>query len=429
MSDPVTTRPRLLSVNVGMPRDVEWQGGIVHTGIWKEPVDGPRMVRRLNIDGDGQGDLAGHGGVNRAVFVYQIESYRYWQEQLRPRRLHVRAVRRELHGRGAAPTTRSASATATGSARRCSRSASRGSRATGVGLRMDEPRMPSLLVAHHRPGFYLRVLEEGGVGAGDEIEKLDTGAEAMTVAEIDGLLYLPPASRTALARALRIPALSEGWQGSFRELLEQPAAGDGRLAPHRRSPGPGLRTLRVESIDRESRERRSRSACARGRRRRSGAEAGPVPDRARAARPGGGAAAAHVLAVRTAERERLPHQRQARAARRGERVPAHRPARRRRTRGRSAAGHVRARAGRAAGRAGQRRRRGDPGAGDAARARLRVRAAAGVVAARGPRRQPSTRSGRGRRAAGDAARPASGDLLRARCPRTGWATTTTSPGN
>ena len=73
---------RLLSLNVGMPRDVEWEGRTVHTGIWKDPVDGRRMVRRLNVDGDGQGDVQGHGGVNRAVFVYQIESYRYWQQFL-----------------------------------------------------------------------------------------------------------------------------------------------------------------------------------------------------------------------------------------------------------------------------------------------------------------------------------------------------------
>ena len=73
---------RLLSVNVGLPRDVAWQGKIVNTAIWKTPVSDPRMVRRLNVDGDGQGDLAGHGGERRAVFVYQIDSYRYWQSQL-----------------------------------------------------------------------------------------------------------------------------------------------------------------------------------------------------------------------------------------------------------------------------------------------------------------------------------------------------------
>src|ERR1700704_2700391 len=74
--------PRLLSVNVGLPRDIAWRGKTVRTAIWKTPVQGLRMVRRLNIDGDGQGDLTGHGGEHRAVFVYQIESYRYWEEEL-----------------------------------------------------------------------------------------------------------------------------------------------------------------------------------------------------------------------------------------------------------------------------------------------------------------------------------------------------------
>ena len=90
---------RLLSVNVGLPRDIAWKGRTVHTGIWKNPVRGRCRVGRLNLDGDGQGDLAGHGGEQRAVFVYQIESYRYWQEQLKQDRLRPRTVRRELHDR------------------------------------------------------------------------------------------------------------------------------------------------------------------------------------------------------------------------------------------------------------------------------------------------------------------------------------------
>jgi len=73
---------RLISVNVGMPKDVPWNGKTVHTGIWKTPVEGPVMARRLNIDGDGQGDLAGHGGEQRAVMVYQTESYDYWRDYL-----------------------------------------------------------------------------------------------------------------------------------------------------------------------------------------------------------------------------------------------------------------------------------------------------------------------------------------------------------
>jgi MOSC domain-containing protein YiiM len=74
--------PRLLSVNVGLPRDVTWNGKTVRTGIWKSPVEGRRMVRKLNMVGDGQGDLAGHGGEQRAVFVYQMESYHYWERSL-----------------------------------------------------------------------------------------------------------------------------------------------------------------------------------------------------------------------------------------------------------------------------------------------------------------------------------------------------------
>ena len=74
---------RLISVNVGLPRDIEWRGRTVHTGIWKEPVPGRCRVRRLNLDGDGQGDRGGHGGEQRAVFVYQLDSYRHWREELK----------------------------------------------------------------------------------------------------------------------------------------------------------------------------------------------------------------------------------------------------------------------------------------------------------------------------------------------------------
>src|ERR1700751_4707876 len=73
---------RLLSVNVGMPKDVPWQGRTVFTGVFKDAVTGPRRVGKLNVEGDGQGDLAGHGGEQRAVFVYQLESYRYWEREL-----------------------------------------------------------------------------------------------------------------------------------------------------------------------------------------------------------------------------------------------------------------------------------------------------------------------------------------------------------
>jgi ferredoxin-NADP reductase/MOSC domain-containing protein YiiM/ferredoxin len=236
--------PRLVSVNVGMPRDVEWEGRIVHTGIWKDPVDGPRMARRLNIDGDGQGDLGGHGGVNRAVFVYQLESYRYWEDFLGRDDLTPGQFGENFTIDGlpddevcVGDRYRIGSALFEVSQPRvtCYR----------VGLRMREPSMPALLVAHRRPGFYFRVLEEGEVAAGDAIERVARGPEEMTVAEIDALLYLPGHARRDLVRALRIPALSEGWQGSFRELLEQDG---GAEAPA----WAGMRQMRVAGIDRES---------------------------------------------------------------------------------------------------------------------------------------------------------------------------------
>ena len=237
---------RLLSVNVGMPRDVEWEGRIVHTGIWKDAVDGHRTVRRLNIDGDGQGDREGHGGVNRAVFVYQIESYRYWEQFLGRDDFTYGQFGDNFTVEGLPDDEvcigdryRIGSALFEVSQPRvtCYR----------VGIRMSEPRMPSLLVEHRRPGFYFRVLEEGEVAAGDAIARVERGPEAMTVAEVDGLLYLPGHTRRDLTRALRIPALSEGWQGSFRELLEQ--APDGGTAEPAWT---GMRPMRVAAIDRES---------------------------------------------------------------------------------------------------------------------------------------------------------------------------------
>ena len=111
---------RLLSVNVGLPRDIPWQGKTVHTGVWKTPVQGRRMARRLNIDGDGQGDLQGHGGEHRAVFVYQIDSYVIGKLSLAATTSFTGSLAR-ISRSTACPTPRCASATGTGSAARCSK--------------------------------------------------------------------------------------------------------------------------------------------------------------------------------------------------------------------------------------------------------------------------------------------------------------------
>jgi len=124
-----------------------------------------------------------------------------------------------------------------------------------VGIRMNDPRMPALLVSHHRPGFYFRVLTEGPVAAGQEIVKLADGPEGMTVAETDALLYLPGHPRQQLLRALRIPALSGGWKGSFQAMLDesgQPAGNAGLTEAAPPPAWPGFRPLAVTGIDRES---------------------------------------------------------------------------------------------------------------------------------------------------------------------------------
>jgi MOSC domain-containing protein YiiM/ferredoxin-NADP reductase len=242
---------RLLSVNVGLPRDIEWQGKTVHTAVWKTPVQGRRMTRRLNIDGDGQGDLAGHGGEHRAVFVYQIESYGYWENQLGRNDFNYGQFGENFTVEGLADTEACIGDhyriggglfEVTQPRVTCYR----------VGIRMNEPQMAALLVSHGRPGFYFRVLEEGEVGAGDEIVKVKAGPEQVTVTEINALLYLPGHPASGLERALRIPALSAGWRTSLEALLDREqkdsgTTGNPGLGPPMGPPPawPGFRSLRV----------------------------------------------------------------------------------------------------------------------------------------------------------------------------------------
>ena len=237
--------PTLLSLNVGLPREIRWEGKVVRTAIWKEPVEGPRMARRLNVDGDDQADRLAHGGEHRAVFVYQIDSYRYWERELGRDDFSLGQFGENFTVEGLADDevcigdryrVGAALFEVTQPRVTCYR----------VGIRMGNPAMPSLLVAHHRPGFYLRVLEEGPVQAGDAIVKVADGAEGLTIAQVDALLYLPNKSRLQLERALRIPALSEGWKQSFQELI---AKFDAEAKPPAWT---GFRPLRVRAIRRES---------------------------------------------------------------------------------------------------------------------------------------------------------------------------------
>jgi ferredoxin-NADP reductase/MOSC domain-containing protein YiiM len=254
----------LTSVNVGLPKDVPWSNRTVHTGAWKTPVVGPRMVRRLNIDGDGQGDLEGHGGENRAVLVYQLDSYRHWAKEfgrtdltpgLLGENLTVDGLPDDEVCIGDRYQIGQAVFEVTQPRVTCYR----------AGMRIGEPRMAAFLVSHRRPGFYCRVITEGELEAGQEIVKLSTGPEQVTVAEVDALLYLPGHPRDALERALRIPALSRGWKSSLQSMAQQSssdatAAGNVGLTAAASSPPPawaGFRQLTVSAVHDESTNIRS----------------------------------------------------------------------------------------------------------------------------------------------------------------------------
>jgi len=215
------------------------------------------MVRRLDVEGDAQADLAGHGGEQRAVFVYQMDSYHYWERLLGRNDFTFGQFGENFTVEGLPDNEvcigdryriGGAEFEVTQPRVTCYR----------VGIRMNEPRMPALLVAHHRPGFYFRVLQEGEVGASDDIVKISDGPERISVADVDALLYLPGHSTEQLQQALRIPALSGGWQSSFEAMLQQDLSskttvGNPGLANEEPAPAwSGFREMRVASIHKES---------------------------------------------------------------------------------------------------------------------------------------------------------------------------------
>jgi ferredoxin-NADP reductase/MOSC domain-containing protein YiiM len=215
------------------------------------------MARKLDIDGDAQADLAGHGGEHRAVFVYQMDSYHYWERFLGRNDFTFGQFGENFTVEGLPDNEvcigdryrlGGAVFEVTQPRVTCYR----------VGIRMNEPRMAALLVAHHRPGFYFRVLQEGEIGAGDDIVKITDGPERISVAEVDALLYLPGHSSEQLQRALRIPTLSKGWQNSFQAMLQEDLSskttvGNPGLANEEQAPAwQGFRRMRVAQIHKES---------------------------------------------------------------------------------------------------------------------------------------------------------------------------------
>ncbi|HEY0228508.1 MAG TPA: MOSC and FAD-binding oxidoreductase domain-containing protein, partial [Mycobacterium sp.] len=237
----------------GMPKNAQWRDKTVYTGIWKTSVEGPVMVRRLNIDGDGQGDLAGHGGEQRAVMVYQTESYDFWKSYLNREDLRPGHFGENFTVTGLADVEvcigdryriGGAEFEVTQPRVTCFR----------VGLRLREPDMPNLLVAQHRPGFYFRVITEGYVRPGDDIVRTHRGRHELSVADVDALLYLPGRDVEQLRKIVDVPALSPGWQQSFNDMLQtHDSATVDPAPPIGVEPGwDGFRPLRVTAIRRES---------------------------------------------------------------------------------------------------------------------------------------------------------------------------------
>jgi MOSC domain-containing protein YiiM len=216
-------RMKLLSVNVSLPREVQHGRKTVTTGIFKEPVNGRVMLRTLNLDGDGQADLIGHGGIYKAAYVYSIENYDYWKRELGRtdftfgqfgENFTVEGMLEDEIHVGDVFRVGSALVAVTQPRVPCYK----------LGIKMGLPRFVKMFLASCQVGFYLRVLEEGEVGAGDVFDRVRTDAERMTVREICHLLYFDPENLGGARKALRIQALSPGWRQSFEERLVKTGA-------------------------------------------------------------------------------------------------------------------------------------------------------------------------------------------------------------
>ena len=209
---------KLLSVNVSPPVEVMHRGKTVTTGIFKEPVNHRVMLRLMNLDGDGQADLIAHGGIYKAAYVYSIENYDYWKQELGRtdfafgqfgENFTVEGMPEDEIHVGDVFRVGGALVEVTQPRVPCYK----------LGIRMGLSQFVKMFLASCRVGFYLRVLEEGEVGAGDIFDRVRTDPERMTVREICHLLYFDPENLRGAKKALHIRTLSPGWRRSFVERL------------------------------------------------------------------------------------------------------------------------------------------------------------------------------------------------------------------
>ena len=209
---------KLLSVNVSLPKEVPYKGKTVRTGIFKEAVQGRVKLRGLNLAGDGQADLVGHGGIYKAVHAYSIENYDYWKRELGRddfsygqfgENFTVEGMLEDNVHVGDVFRIGTALVEVTQPRVPCFK----------LAMKMGMPEFLKVFMPSERVGFYFRVLEEGEVGAGDALERLKVGPEQMTVREMFHLLYFAKQKLEGARKALRIPAMSPGWRGSFEQIV------------------------------------------------------------------------------------------------------------------------------------------------------------------------------------------------------------------
>jgi MOSC domain-containing protein YiiM len=207
----------LRSVNVSLPKAVSYQGRIIKTGIFKEPVSGRVRLREFNLDGDGQADLKVHGGTYKAVYVYTLENYDYWRRELGRDDLTYGQFGENFTVEGMPEDE-----VHVGDVFRVGQALMQVTQPRvpcfKLGLKMGDPAFVKKFLASERSGFYMRVVEEGEVGAGDEIKRVKVDPERMSVRDIHHLLYFDKTNVEAAKKALRIPALAPGWREAFEAM-------------------------------------------------------------------------------------------------------------------------------------------------------------------------------------------------------------------
>jgi MOSC domain-containing protein YiiM len=212
---------KLLSVNVGLPRDIEWKGKVVRTSIFKAPVDGPVRVSRLNLEGDQQSDLSVHGGIDKAVYAYPSEHYPLWREELHDTDLPWGVFGENFTTEGLFEETvhigdrlrvGSSEFVVTQPRMPCFK----------LGIRFNRPDIVKQFLQSGRAGFYLAVLKEGEVTAGDSIELLKRDDHGITVADIVNLYRRDATNQDLLRRVSELPSLPKSWRDYFRTRLWNP---------------------------------------------------------------------------------------------------------------------------------------------------------------------------------------------------------------